>query len=422
MSTTQVERQVPVRVIDLHEEARLAALRDLRIAPAPEPRFDRLTRLAQRLFDVPVALVTLLDRDRQLIKSYAGAASGDTAPSWVETGLPRPQSFCNTTITLPDGLVVEDLAADRRFAGHPLVTGEPGVRFYAGETLRAPGGEAIGTFCLLGDRPRTLTTAERETLRDLASYVQRELRLGEEFSQAADVQRRLLPRRMPELPGWDVAGACLPARAVGGDLFDLHPAPGGLALTVADVMGKGFAAAIIMASVRAALRAAAQQTGPAETLTSAARVLEHDLEETGRFVTVFHARLCPDDGHLDYVDAGHGLTLVVRADGGTERVGSAGLPVGAWPDSRWEQQSLDLAPGDRLVVVSDGVLDLFDVDPAVDRLADLVQDTDGAQQLVDRVVARARCGEMEDDVTVLVARRLPLAADRAGTAEGGGER
>ena len=392
------------RVLDLDEEARLSALRELRIDPEPEERFDRVTRLAQRLFDVPVALVTLIDRDRQWFKSAAGLESRDLRTG----GLPRPQSFCDTTITLPDGLVVEDLTADERFCDNPLVAGRDGVRFYAGETLRARGGQPIGTLCLLDHRPRSFTAAERETLRDLASYVQHELRLREEFGQAAEVQRRLLPRRMPVLPGWDFAAVCLPARAVGGDLYDLHPVPGGLGLTVADVMGKGFAGAILMASVRAALRAAAQRDTVAAAVTDAARVLQDDLEETGTFVTLFHARLCPDDGTLHYADAGHGLAVVLRADGTTERATGPGLPVGLWSDSRWEEAELRLHPGDWLIVVSDGVLDLFDGTPAaLDELAALARAAAGPQEVVDGVRRRALRAELGDDATVLAVRRRP---------------
>lgn len=385
-------------VIDLDEEARLSALEDLHVLDtASEERFDRVTRLARRLFDVPVALVTLIDRDRQWFKS----ADGFDAP---ET--PRSMAVCDTTIRQSATFVVEDLTADPRFADNPLVTGPRRMRFYAGHPLYAPGGQPVGALCLLDRSPRTFSEAEQDTLRDLAAYVQQELGVHEEYDRAAQVQRGLLPRQVPSLRGYSIAGACTPARAVGGDFFDWHPVEDGIGFTVADVMGKGFAGAIMMASVRAVLRSGWHLDSAAEAVCTAQQVMEGDLTETGTFVTLFHGRLCPDDGRVAYADAGHGLTLVVRADGGVERPTSTGMPLGAWPDSSWEEGELRLGPGDLLVSVSDGVLDLYDGTLAsLDRLAELVRGSAGAQDAVDRIVALSRGHELVDDVTVLVVRR-----------------
>jgi hypothetical protein len=394
-------------VLDLEEEARLSALEDLHVLDTlPEERFDRVTRLARRLFAVDVALVTLLDRERQWFKSVSG--DGIDVPE-----VPRTISFCDTTVRQGDSLVVEDLTADERFRTNPLVAVDSGLRFYAGHPLRAPGGQAVGTLCLLDHQPRGFTDGELETLRDLAAYVQQELGVHEEYERAARVQRGLLPRGVPTLHGYQIAGACRPARAVGGDFFDWHPVRDGIAFTVADVMGKGFAGAIMMASVRAVLRSAWQHASASAALESAQQVLEDDLQETSTFVTLFHARLCAADGTVRFADAGHGLTLVVRADGTAERALSTGLPLGAWPNSTWEERELHLQPGDALVSVSDGVLDLYDGTlSALEQVAALVRDCPDAQTAVDRVVRVARRQELVDDVTVLVVRRSDAEEER----------
>lgn len=398
--TTASARAPSGSVVDVEEEARLSALEDLHVLDsAPEERFDRVTRLARRLFGVDVALVTLLDRDRQWFKSVSG--DGIDVPE-----IPRTLSFCDTTVRQGDSLVVEDLSADERFSSNPLVATDSGVRFYAGQPLRAPGGQAVGTLCLLDHAPRTFSSAELETLQDLADYVQHELHVHEEYQRAARVQRGLLPREVPTLRGWTIAGACRPARAVGGDFYDWHPTADGIGLTVADVMGKGFAGAIMMASVRAVLRSAGLQHGAARALAAAQQVLSDDLHETATFVTLFHARLDPDDGTVRFADAGHGLTAVVRRDGSAARVRSTGMPLGAWPDSTWDEGELRLAPGETLVSVSDGVLDLFDGSlSALEDVAALVRDSPDAQTAVDRVVRAARGQELVDDVTVLVVCR-----------------
>ncbi len=382
----------------LDESARLRALEALEILDTePEERFDRITRLAQRVFGVPMAAVTLLDEDRQWLKSRQGMAMTET---------PRSSAFCDTAIRQPETFVVHDARADARFQRNPLVEGEPHVRFYAGHPLQAPGGQPVGTLCILDDRPRDFTDEERELLRDLAAWVQKELLLREELRRAAEVQRGLLPRRAPVLDGYAVAGACVPSRAVGGDLFDWYPLPCGLGITVADVMGKGIPAAIMMATVRATLRAAARRDDSSAALAEAAAVLEPDLEETATLVTAFHGRLDTTDGHLRYADAGHGLTLVVGADGGVQRPASGDLPLGALPGERWAEHCVTLEPGDTFVCFSDGLLDLLGGDlDALGRVATLVRASADPNELVDRVVRLTRRTESLDDVTIVAIRR-----------------
>jgi DNA-binding response OmpR family regulator len=150
------------------EERRLAALRRIGILDTePEERFDRLTRLAAALFDVPIALVSLVDRDRQWLKSHYGLDVSET---------PREVSFCAHAILDRDEvMVVPDSLLDPRFADNPVVTGEPRVRFYAGCPLILLGGSCAGTLCLVDTRPRELSEDEVQLLQDLGALVQREL-------------------------------------------------------------------------------------------------------------------------------------------------------------------------------------------------------------------------------------------------------
>ena len=149
------------------EEARLDALHAMRLLDTPpEERFDRLTRLASRVFDVPYALVSLVDSDRQWFKSCAGELPPEA---------PRRVSFCGHAI-LGDGLfVVPDTLRDERFADNPMVVGGPQVRFYAGCPLHAPDGSKIGSFCVLDNRPRQFSEADAALLRDLAAIADGEL-------------------------------------------------------------------------------------------------------------------------------------------------------------------------------------------------------------------------------------------------------
>lgn len=157
--------QIPAKPAD--ESTRLDTLRALDILDTlPEERFDRLTRLAKRLFDVPIALVSLVDADRQWFKSCVGLPVSETS---------RDISFCGHAILGDEILMIPDTLLDERFHDNPLVTGEPNIRFYAGYPLRVPNGSKLGTLCLLDVEPRSLSAEDRELLRDLALMAEQEL-------------------------------------------------------------------------------------------------------------------------------------------------------------------------------------------------------------------------------------------------------
>ena len=128
------------------EEARLASLAETELLDTPaEEGFDRITRLAQKLFGVSTSTVALIADDRQFLKSLAGSLQQNAA---------RADSFCTHTIRTPDMLVVEDARTDERFKANSLVLGDPNIRFYAGQPLQGLGGYNIGTLCLI-DQPLT---------------------------------------------------------------------------------------------------------------------------------------------------------------------------------------------------------------------------------------------------------------------------
>ena len=379
-------------VID--EMARQRALDDMGILDtAPEERFDRVTRLAVQLFGVQSAAVNLVDHDRQWSKSIVGPANPE---------IDRAKSMCSIVASTGEPLVVSDMSADERYADKV----DPGViDFYAGYPLYAPGGERIGAFCVYDPLPRTFSQRETEMLRDLATWVQQELTVSQELSKAAEVQQGLLPQQLLSMPGWTIAGVCLPARAVGGDFYDWYPVGEGAAFTLADAMGKGIAASIIAATVRAVLRSAARFADVSGAVEAASAALSVDLDNAGVFVTAFHGRLDMDSGVMTFVDAGHGLSVVARAAGSSERLTSNTPPLGVDVETEWVQQTVQLDPGDTLVIVSDGVLDLYDGSlRSLDNLVTLALLAQDPWEIVEAIKARAR-GFSSDDVTALIIRR-----------------
>lgn len=157
--------QIPV--VPENERQRLDALRRLAVLDTPaEERFDRITRMARNMFDVPIALVSLVDENRQWFKSCCGLPVLETS---------RDISFCGHAILGEALFVVEDASQDPRFSDNPLVTGEPHIRFYAGHPLAVGNGLKLGTLCIIDRKPRLFGQREMLLLSDLASMVESEL-------------------------------------------------------------------------------------------------------------------------------------------------------------------------------------------------------------------------------------------------------
>lgn len=128
------------------ERTRLETLRSLKLLDtSPSERFDRLTRIARRMFGVPISLVSLVDENRQWFKSRQGLDATET---------PRDISFCGHAILDDDIFIVPDATKDNRFVDNPLVTDNPNIRFYAGVPLRVSNGSKIGTLCIIDEKPR----------------------------------------------------------------------------------------------------------------------------------------------------------------------------------------------------------------------------------------------------------------------------
>src|SRR5262249_48056357 len=140
-----------------NEDQRIASLRALKILDTePEERFDRVTRLAAALFDVPVAVISLVDESRQWIKSCVGLDAKESS---------RDASFCAHVVYNREPVIVYDTFLDKRFADNPFVTNEPRIRFYAGVPLTLDDGSCIGTLCLIDRRPRVVEGRDLERLR-----------------------------------------------------------------------------------------------------------------------------------------------------------------------------------------------------------------------------------------------------------------
>lgn len=383
------------------ERDRVEALHRLNLLESPpEERFDRITRAARELFGVPMAVVTLVDSGNTVVKS---------PPELHPIVVPREESFCSTTIASPRILVVPDATADERFAGLPSVNGSMGIRFYAGRPLNAGPGMRVGTLCLYDTRPRELSPEQLSQLEELGAWAEAELQDSADRDRARSVQQALLPAAAGTGTGYDAAGMFLPKSEVGGDFYSWRERESNLCLAIADVMGKGTAAALVAATVRSAILGA-PGTDPGAALDTASELLTHDLEATSTFATAFLASLELETGTLRYADAGHGLSMIVSPDGTYTRLHGNGLPLGLGEPGSWMTRTAALQPGDTLATFTDGVLDLFDGTlAALDDLAALVA---GAQPAQSINALRRLNGQAapDDDLTALIVRRLGAGA------------
>ena len=322
-------------------------------------------------------------------------------------------------------LVVDDLTTDPRFQG--IAAHVEGIRSVLAAPLRSQDrligvlamfNKSGGGFSHSDERLIAILGAQSAQIIENVQHSEQE-RLQEalrrDLKLASIVQQELLPQRNPSWPGLEVAGRNVPAREVGGDSFEfLDVGDGRVGLAIADVSGKGVAAALLMASLHAMLRCVSGAVeGPAECVTRLNQMLAGSTA-SGRFATLFYGVLDLSARTLRYCNAGHNYPLLLRAGGPMEHLESGGIPVGVMGDWRYEEAAVRLGSGDLLVLYSDGVTEaenrrgeLFGeeaLETAVRGLAGLPA-ADIVNQLL-RQVGRFAAGTSQSDDQTLVAVRV----------------
>jgi phosphoserine phosphatase RsbU/P len=243
-------------------------------------------------------------------------------------------------------------------------------------------------------------------LRQLQKELQiKNLLLEAERAKAGQIQVDLLPKSIPTLPGFELVARCLPAQEVGGDFYDWQSLEAdSLCFTLGDVMGKGMPAALLMTTVRATLRALGTAYTPATRIDAAQALLASDLGGSESFVTLFHAQLNCRDRQLSYVDAGHGLVLLKRANGDIQPLLKGGIPMGILPEQIYQSGSIHFERNDALIVFSDGLTEVFPAaakNPQV--FKPLLKETTCAADILNQMFSLVPTDAvLPDDLTVLV--------------------
>ena len=379
--------------IPADEEQRLGDLERLdMLLTEPEAAFDRVINELARIFAVPGVMMSFTDRDTQYFKAAVGLPP-EFAAARTE---PRELSVCSYVIGENRMLVVEDLLSDDRFRDNPFVLSS-GARFYAGTPLRSDEGRAIGTLCLVDVEPRTIGPRERDLLRLVAEGVMAQVKLQiasrqllkrtqqieSDLQQAVQMQRFLLPPPRLEGQGWRISHVYRPFEHLAGDFLAVHSrADGRRMVFIADVSGHGTSAALTTAMAKTAFhRASLSVDTPAELLTTINREMV-DLVPPGQFMTAVAAIFDPGRRQVTMASAGHPYPLLVR-DSQVEVVEHENeMLLLVLEDLEYSRQTtIELPPGDRLLLYTDGAIEA--INPDGDRL-----DVAGLCRLVEEVVGQ----------------------------------
>jgi sigma-B regulation protein RsbU (phosphoserine phosphatase) len=367
----------PMQVADLpsNEQARLDALYELRLLDTPqEDRFDAIAQLAASIFNVPVAFVSFIDHHRQWFKAKVGFDLCETS---------RDYSFCSYAILQDQPLIIPDATRDQRFADNPFVKNEPFLRFYAGESLKAAGGERIGTLCIADVKPRSFSEADAEILRQLGALAERELKAGDLIdaqSEVLEVQSELLKTQtrlreelnaaagyvLSQLPAplqqpLDVDWRFIPSEDIGGDGLGYHFIDSNrFAFYLLDVCGHGVAPALMSISLLSILKShsllGVDFTDPASVLVALNR--DFPMQRHGnRFFTICYGVIDLLEEKLVYSNAGHPPAVLVPDTGASQRLESIGIPIGCSPTASYENRACAFRKGDILYLFSDGAFE-----------------------------------------------------------------
>jgi serine phosphatase RsbU (regulator of sigma subunit)/anti-sigma regulatory factor (Ser/Thr protein kinase) len=258
-----------------------------------------------------------------------------------------------------------------------------------------------------------------QLVREQQAEAQERERIEHEMQVARLIQQTLLPKKLPDLPGWEVGALYQPARAVGGDFYDFIDFPDGyLGIIVGDVTDKGVPAALVMATTRSILRSAADRLdSPGQVLQRVNDLLHPDIPPN-MFVTCLYAVLDTKSGHLYFANAGHNLPYL-RTRSGVSEVRATGMPLGLMPGMNYEEQRVVLGEGESILFHSDGLVEAHNSQREMfgfPKLMGLVADYPGGSGLIDHLLAELSTFtgpdyEQEDDITLVTLQRgAPAAA------------
>ncbi len=420
------------------EELRLCALRELRILDTmPETAYDDITEIAAQACSAPVALISLVDENRQWFKSRVGITIAET---------PRDVAFCAHTILQTDNiLIIKDAKNDPRFADNPLVISDPGIRFYAGVSLLINDHHALGTLCVIDYKPRDLDESQTAALIALGRQVTVQLQLrrqvlllddwtkhletsrrdlmqlcGElennaetierDLERAELIQRSLRPQVAPEVPNFHIHSLYRPGRQIGGDFFEINAVGTRyIVVVIADASGHGISAAILSLLFQQRLEMVDQITDeplkPAAAMRAMNRAIVREVNASGVFVTVTYCLIDLSTRVLTMGSAGHPPAICLHARSNRiEVIERSGPAIGLYEEAEYTESTLQLDSGDSILLLTDGLVEVPGVSPAeLTELAAALKSTRGETNPLRKIFEHFNPEARDrDDVTMIL--------------------
>jgi len=237
----------------------------------------------------------------------------------------------------------------------------------------------------------------------------------DELQEARDIQNNLLPRKLPEVANYEIAGMTQPVRFVGGDYYNVvHISDHHMALCIADVAGKGLPAALLMSSLQAALKPLMWQKLPLRELCRRLNCILCDITPVGKFISFFYAVLDSKENRLTYCNAGHNPPILVQRNGAASELNAAGAVFGQFPGWEYEQSDVELRSGDKLILFTDGLVEACnaELEPfGEDALVRIARGNPekNATELMDCLMQAAsqHCGgKFQDDTSIIVLKAI----------------
>jgi sigma-B regulation protein RsbU (phosphoserine phosphatase) len=348
----------------------------------------------------------------------------------VEIRLPIGTGISGNVAKTGKTINLRDAWKDKRFfSGFDLRTGFQ-TKTMLCMPMRDRKGKIIGVFQILNKKIGAFTKEDENFLEAFSVHaalaienarlhqdiVEKE-RIEKELEIAGTIQRRLLPKQLPPLPGYEIEAVARPSKNVGGDYYDLIKlSDGKYAFVIADVSGKGVPAALLVSTLHASLHAYIDSIVNLAQLVRRLNVVVHGDTEAERFITLFMAILDPNDGSLTYVNAGHNFPFLLRTQQSSiQPLISTGLPLGMFDSVEFQQETVKLGPSEYLVLYTDGVTEAMNKsldEYGENRLRQMMissgdKSASGFLEGIVSDVEKFVAGEPQsDDLTMLVLKRL----------------
>ncbi|HSF24882.1 MAG TPA: GAF domain-containing SpoIIE family protein phosphatase [Blastocatellia bacterium] len=382
---------------------------------------DTIFSSLKELVDYSAAIICIIDARSNTL--YELKTAGYPPDSVGQDFLASGMGIIGWVLENGHGEIINDVKTDTRY-----VKARAETRAEIAVPIIRADGKVIGVINLEADRMNAYDERDLELLTMFASLAaagidhtllhrqaMRRRRAESELELARKVVDGLLPRSFPIIDGFDIYGATIPVREVGGDYLDFIDAiTDRVAVIVADVSGKGLAAALIMVTFRAYIRATVINELAMRIVMARVNRLVYETTDGDRFITSFYGLIDPEHKRLLYINAGHNPPMLLRADGTSQLLQEGGLPLGVFANSRYSESVVEFRSGDILVLYTDGVIEASnqrDEEFGLERLERIVRGASDrrAHEIVEAITSAvdeysAEVGGAEDDLTVSIVK------------------